>query len=56
MDKNVLIKIVMVLNGLIGELAPQMGAQYTRTLFGITKELEDIIDGEENRLDGGKTE
>ena len=47
MDKNVLIKIVMVLNGLIAELSPQMGAQYTKKLFGITKELEDIIDEKE---------
>lgn len=46
MDKNILTKIVMVLNGLIGELSPQMGTQYTKVLLGITKELEDIIEEE----------
>lgn len=46
MDKDILTKIVMVLNGLIAELSPQMGVQYTKKLFGITKELEDIIEKE----------
>ena len=43
MDKDVVKKIVEVLDRLIGELSPQMGARRTMELFYITEEIERMI-------------
>lgn len=43
-DKDVVKKIVVVLDSLIAELSPQMGLKHTKMLFDITSEIEQMIE------------
>ena len=44
MSKDVVKKIVEVLDSLIAELSPQMGMKHTDKLFSITTEIEQMVE------------
>ena len=44
MSKDVVKKIVEVLDSLIAELSPQMGLKHADKLFAITTEIEQMIE------------
>ena len=44
MDKEIVIKIVTVLNSLIYELYPQMGEHHTKKLYDIIDEIEQMVE------------
>ena len=48
MNKDVVEKIIEVLNSLIIELSPQMGVKYTNELFSITNEIKQMIGSANN--------
>ena len=45
-DKEIINKIVDVLDSLISELSAQMGAVHTSKLFAITTEIEQMVNEE----------
>lgn len=46
-DKEIILRIISVLDSLIAELSPQMGASYTDKLFAITTEIELLLEEQE---------